>query len=317
VRNWRALAWEITKVAVGLLAAGFIIFRVAQDWEAIGPMLQHMDRRWVALALAAQAVAFLFFPVPSWLILRRWQAKWSYVNTARIFFVSQLTKYLPGSIWVFPSRVFLMRNAGFSVGKGAYVLVFESLAFLTSGLAAGLLASGTFPVPLNGWALPLGGLSLLGLAAMFLLLLAPGRLLVLIPKRWRPSTEPKPVNPRSALTIVLGTLLGLSANWLLIGTSMWAVLAAAGTLKGAEFLLLFTATFALAWVIGFVVILSPGGVGVREGVMIALLAGSLSQPMAALLALASRVLWWLCELVLYFVFAFLVRGEKETPTTNP
>jgi hypothetical protein len=51
------------------------------------------------------------------------------------------------------------------------------------------------------------------------------------------------------------------------------------------------ASFPVAWIVGLVAVAAPGGLGVREGVLAALLSGVLPGGMAVVVALASRV--WL------------------------
>ncbi|MEX2160943.1 MAG: lysylphosphatidylglycerol synthase domain-containing protein [Anaerolineales bacterium] len=307
--NWRALAWDLAKAAVGLAAAAFIALRVAQDWETIGPLFSRLNLPLAAMALIAQGLAFLLFPIPSYFILRQRQPTLTYLTSARMFFLSQLTKYLPGSIWVFPSRVVLMRQAGFSVRLGMYTLAFETLAFLTSGLMVGLVAIGSFPDPFRDWSALVALLTILGIAATILLLAAPGRLLALLPVRWR-GAVPSPgqqTSGRQSSSMTFVALVSLTAAWLLSGASLW-LLSIALNPQGAISLLTLAGTFSLAWVAGFVVILSPGGVGVREAILIAVLSALIPQNEAVFLALASRLLWWLCELMLYFFSAYSARG---------
>lgn len=59
-----------------------------------------------------------------------------------------------------------------------------------------------------------------------------------------------------------------------------------------------TGAYIAAYNLGYIAIISPGGLGVREGVMTLLLAGSLGQPIAASIALIHRVLITIAEAVM-------------------
>ncbi len=58
-----------------------------------------------------------------------------------------------------------------------------------------------------------------------------------------------------------------------------------------------TAGVALATVAGFVVAVMPGGLGVREGVLMATLAPAVGEDTAVISALALRLVWVAVELV--------------------
>ena len=51
----------------------------------------------------------------------------------------------------------------------------------------------------------------------------------------------------------------------------------------------------LAWLIGYVSLITPGGVGVREASFVLLTAPWLSQPEAMLISLIQRVLWTIVD----------------------
>jgi glycosyltransferase 2 family protein len=104
-------------------------------------------------------------------------------------------------------------------------------------------------------------------------------------------TEARP--PRAS-TVALGIVANLLA-W--IGFGIALVLLAAGLLPRVE-LNVATATgaFTASYLAGLLALIAPGGIGVRESVLILLLQGPLGLAAATVLALASRVLLTLAEL---------------------
>jgi hypothetical protein len=95
-----------------------------------------------------------------------------------------------------------------------------------------------------------------------------------------------------------GILVGIAANfiaWLGYGVALW--LLARGLLPASELSLrLAIAVFTASYLAGFLALLAPGGIGVREGVFILLLQGPLGIAAATALAVASRLLLTLTEL---------------------
>lgn len=80
-----------------------------------------------------------------------------------------------------------------------------------------------------------------------------------------------------------------------------------------------TACFAFAWIVGFLSFLTPGGLGIREGLLGMLLANYLPTSQATLVALLCR-LWMLSAEILLFlprVAAFLVQSyDSVSPSSS-
>ena len=94
-----------------------------------------------------------------------------------------------------------------------------------------------------------------------------------------------------------GILVGIAANaaaWLGYGTALW--LLARGILPGARLeLTRSVAVFTASYLAGFLALLAPGGLGVREGLFILMLQGPLGITGATALAVASRLLLTVTE----------------------
>ena len=78
---------------------------------------------------------------------------------------------------------------------------------------------------------------------------------------------------------------------------------------------LVTASVALATVAGFVVAVLPGGIGVREGVLMIAMAPALGEDLAVVAALALRLIWVAAELVAAaLLLPFRPRDLRPRPT---
>jgi hypothetical protein len=95
-----------------------------------------------------------------------------------------------------------------------------------------------------------------------------------------------------------GILYGVVANvsgWVGYGLALW--LLARGMLPSAGLgLQTAIAVFTASYLAGFLALIAPGGLGVREGLFILMLQGSVGIGAATALALASRVLLTITEL---------------------
>ncbi|RME41572.1 MAG: hypothetical protein D6788_00955, partial [Planctomycetota bacterium] len=89
------------------------------------------------------------------------------------------------------------------------------------------------------------------------------------------------------------------AGWVLGGISFWAVMRGLGLpVHGSKDMLQAIGVSALSTVLGFVVIVLPAGLGVREVVLIRLLSGRLGASTAAVASLVIRLVWTVVEALL-------------------
>ena len=70
-------------------------------------------------------------------------------------------------------------------------------------------------------------------------------------------------------------------------------------------------SYSMAWVIGFLAFLTPGGLGVREGALAWMLAPFLPQPLPVIIALVARLWWSIAELVDILIALIIDRKVKN------
>src|SRR5262245_19931055 len=116
---------------------------------------------------------------------------------------------------------------------------------------------------------------------------------------------------------VLAQGMALTAcGWLLLGISVWAMLQSvlpeppALTLSNAMHI---AATTALAYVAGFLALVVPSGVGVREYVLLNLLANEGAEPILALAVLLLRLVWTAAELLIAAVLWCMPARSSAAP----
>jgi uncharacterized membrane protein YbhN (UPF0104 family) len=123
--------------------------------------------------------------------------------------------------------------------------------------------------------------------------------------------------PRLSAGLLIRGLVWSSAGWVLLGMSQLAVVRAFDR-GGAERLLAFgfgtvvVAAVALATLAGFVVAVLPGGLGVREGVLMSVLAPALGDGPSVVAALVLRLVWVVAELAVGAVLFAWPRHRRTT-----
>ncbi len=223
----------------------------------------------------------------------------------RAYLISHLGKYVPGKAMVVLMRAGLSVPYGARAATAAIATFYETLVMMAAGgLAAGLGFTVAGPSPAVEVVLPrwgkqvlpiyaLAGLLGIGLGLAFLVVVLPPvfRRLALLFSTPFPRVGPEAL-PRFTGRLLIRGLFWSTAAWVLLGCSQLAVAQALmppGRSSYPGLLLVVTASVALATVAGFVVAVLPGGLGVREGVLMIALGPSLGRDEAVVAALALRL----------------------------
>lgn len=250
----------------------------------------------------------------------------------RAYLISHLGKYVPGKAMVVVLRAGLSVAHGARGATAAIATFYETLVMMASGCllaAAGFAVSGGSPTFAGG--LPfLGqiGVGLYTLAALFAAGLGLAFLVVVAPPVFRRLSRaislPFPsVGPEAQPTYSVG-LLGRGLAWTALG---WSLLGASqlGAVLGmgssieqpVAVAVVLTASVALATVSGFVVAVLPAGLGVREGVLMYLMAPALGEDLAVVAALVLRLVWVVAELLAAAAIAPLRSRARGTSVAPP
>jgi len=225
---------------------------------------------------------------------------------ARIFFLSQLGKYVPGSVWSILTQMELSRQHNVPKRSILMVGIVAIAVAVTSGLTMAVLML-PFAMPdairRYWWVLLV--------LPVLLSLLHPAvlnRCLGIAMKVLRREPLPKPPSWRG-----LGNTAGFQfTTWLLLGVHAWILLIGLGA-PVWESLPVAIGGYALAYAIGQLAVGLPAGAGVREAGLTLVMSTVVPAPAALLLALMSRALLTLVDLGM--ATTQYVIGRRETKNT--
>ena len=184
--------------------------------------------------------------------------------SARIFFVGQLGKYVPGAIW----PVVLQMRMGRAVGMTRTLVALSFVVTLVLGVATGL-AFGVLAVPslVDQWGKGAWGfLLLLPLALAGLHPRVLSALVAMLLRVTRRSPAERDLTGAGVLRAVGGTAF----FWLVGGVQLWLLVVALGADPRA-WLAVSIGALSLAVSIGPLLVFLPAGAGVREIVLVAAL----------------------------------------------
>jgi glycosyltransferase 2 family protein len=276
-------AWKKPTVRVlgRLLALALIVLlalRLWQQWRREPVDFSQLDAGVFAAAVVISVVAVSAYGLV-WLYLLRCLGTRAPLSWITLFFKSQLGKYLPGSVWQYAGRVGLAHTRGVPLQRGVVSVVTE---IVYSAIAAAAAAS-----LIVGWAVASGvfvGLAVL-LALGFALRGRVAGLVVRLPAN-RDGLDRQSV--LAGLRAGPGAVVLYLAVWGIYGLAFWTTGRALFAIPAAD-IPRYIGVFALAWLAGLVAFFAPGGIGVREAVIAALLNSRLGPADAIVLAATSRV----------------------------
>jgi uncharacterized membrane protein YbhN (UPF0104 family) len=275
-------------------------YAVARQWGDVRAELAELG--WLTLAGALVAVlAGLAATMQIWRVLLSALGSPLPVRTAgRIFFLGQLGKYIPGSMWPVLVQMELAQAARVPRSRTATAAVLTLVTSLCAGLLAALATLPFLPTKATTefrWAF-LAVPALLAMLHPKVVNAAVGRLLRLT---GRPPLE-RPLSARAVVTAMAWAL----GSWVLLGAQVWLLAIRLGVPAGSA-LLLSVGGFAFAWSAGFLVVIAPAGAGVRDALLVTILTSVLSSGAATAVGLVSRVLMTVGDLVLAGVAAWFAR----------
>lgn len=201
------------------------------------------------------------------------------VTTHQLFYLTQSGKYLPGSLWPYVTQVALARRFGIPRRAMLTTAALFMITHVVTGAVVGLVGAGSTVA--SRWAWLLYPAALVGLAV-----LAPPvlRLLLSAVDRRRGLTTPSPTPSWRTVGRAVAVMM---LAWLAFGGATWVLVAqlAPGAANGP----LAIGVYALSWVVGFLAIAAPAGVGAREAVLVVALGPLLGAPAALSVALVLRL----------------------------
>ncbi len=257
----------------------------------------------LALALGYTASAFAFGRV----LRRESGRRQRFSLVCEVYFRGLLARYLPGKVGIPAVRMAAAADFGVSMPFMAASAFMETLASLaTAGAVAALISLGPWAAPalrrvVSGpWTLALvlaicGGVVLLAVVDL---------------RRYpRALVRLARMGEREGPLLHGYWILGCSANWL--ATALGSALCAMALSEPMDIALLAAAAGVLGPIVGFLALVAPGGLGVREAFVVALLAPQIGATRALAFSLVSRAVTLGTEIAVWVVARSLLMVRKE------
>ncbi|MBN2586197.1 MAG: hypothetical protein JXA64_04510 [Candidatus Fermentibacteraceae bacterium] len=302
-RKW--LKW-LTRLVLAILVAlaVWVILDQGENWlSQISTFSWQPD--WIILAGSVMLLGLSYYYIPlGWIILSMKAGSLAERKELRsAWFMSQLGRYIPGKVWLFAGRAAFLKSRGMT-GYRATSIPFLELLFTAAGaglaaLPAIVLARGAaFSNPALKGALVAAGTSIL-----LIPLLRPFQ-------KWLYRLRHGQVPAELPLPDFKGSLLLLlffACLWWVRGLTLYLWITGFG-MSGIDLSICFAAA-PLSWLAGYIVFLVPGGIGIREAVVTAMVAmPDQTGPILAVIA-GQRLILSIIEVS----FALMAAGGTRLP----
>ncbi|MEX2109973.1 MAG: lysylphosphatidylglycerol synthase domain-containing protein [Gemmatimonadaceae bacterium] len=301
---FRAAQWVFAA-----LVLFFAVRALEGQWAQVGSRLLHIQFGWQHIA-SATVLIFVTYAllIEGWRrILSGWDSNLAFRPAARIWFLSNLGRYVPGNIWSLTAMGVMARERGLSGLAAAGSSVIMQSVSLATGTAIVMVTSAKL----------LGQPLLVGAAVLLLVvgvLTAPRfmpRLAV-----WAANLTGREIETPSIPAGGIWTAaLASTASWLLYGLAFQLFVrgllgAAPGEISS------YIAVYTAAYILGFISPIAPAGLGVREITLAAFMTqlGLANEADAALAAIAARL--WLTVAELVPSGLYIAAGAKRKSLPN-
>jgi len=289
---------------------GFFGWRLRGDWE----VFQDVDW-WAHPGLLASHLVLLL--VAFGVLVLGWVRTLSICGgnlaaspSAFTWLASNLGKYIPGKIFMLAGRVELARKLGVRPTVSLSALALEHVMLLVSAgpfLMWVLLRGFQIDSDLTWLILVVALAPAVAFVVCPSLLVAFGNLILRAANQPSFTAKLRPGDPVRLLALYF-------MGWLAYGASGVFLLGALGLGSALPFVD-GVAVFVAAWMIGFLSLITPGGIGVREGALVLLLGSAVPAPEAITVALVARLSWTLVEMG-GVVLGVLI-GRRSFSTSDP
>jgi glycosyltransferase 2 family protein len=307
--KWLMLAAVVASIV-------FFVRAFMTHMEKLPPIPLNLTTVSIAVLSMVSVVVTHFFGTHVWRLLMSDQGHRVPTRLAvQVFFISQLGKYLPGNVGQFLGRGVLAKSTGIPVGVAVGTAVFEGIWNLVISASLALLgtvvlwdltstqgAAPAFATKL-AWILPLAlmapwlGIKVVNTFLPRLSMRIGGGQLLRLPQL------------RTALFVSLLILVNFMQQGYVVKLQAEHLFASPGVDWFSIALL-----YSSAWVVGYVVPGSPGGLGVREAMMVVLLAPLTGPAVAAGLAVSMRLTTLLGDALTVLIG---VLGRRLNPPPAP
>ena len=293
LRTW------INRIFIVVVLAG-IVLSLVDKWSEIQSFNWQIQPVGIVVSILAYIAFFLIRGV-SWVrILNLLEVKISFQVGFRVYLYTYLSRYIPGGIWL----IVTLNTIAQSLGQSKRIFTFAFVVNIVLLIFVDLIFLLLFVYEIIG----VLGFILYGLSIFFI----PHILRFGFKKLARFNFVPQSTNltelTESNNVFRLLNLTIAHQVFQLLAYFIFAYSMMALTTSQIAYI---SVAYAISWLIGFLVVFVPQGLGVREATFMLLTAPLISGEVAIALSVALRLLTIVCELLVFFGYLVYNKYHQE------
>lgn len=305
MRKPRSLFQKIVSTAVAGTIFYFLFNSLLENYHKLS--LYNFDPEYNRIIFSyVLLVLVLFFNPFGWMkVLSELNERMSFTESFSIFYISQLGKYVPGKLWTYLMQIHMADKKGISKEK----TFISSVLFQLISMGTTVIA---FVVSLLFWDNFNFSLRVIVVGLFLILILViiwSGFLNVMTNFILNKVLKQKIVVNLSNLTLI-HVILILMASWIAYGVAYYHFINSFYPISVISSIQ-FSGIYAISWLIGYLSFLTPGGLGIREGIQAYLLSFFLPLPISIIISLACRIWITAGEIAVALIaFLFIVKQKR-------
>ncbi|NOR44735.1 MAG: hypothetical protein GQ534_04040 [Candidatus Delongbacteria bacterium] len=286
---------KVAKLLLLALVLFFVVKNIVDNFSNIKDIdLSNLNYGYVLPALLVTIVS-LFIPVFAWkYLLGTLGGNLKISKAMRIWFISNLGRYIPGKVWQISGLIILSGKEGVTKKVSSVSVIYSQIVANLIGLSLGMFLFVKDEEKTTHTLMFVGVLIALAILPFVINKLAISALSIL--------KKPKETFEISYGKFIVYVFMQL-INWIVMGLAFVLFINVFTELSIFEHP---TALLILpiSWTLGLLAIFAPGGIGVREGIMTVYLSMFISPGLAAVIPWIYRIWLTAFELLLAGIFYF-------------
>ncbi|WP_068403120.1 lysylphosphatidylglycerol synthase domain-containing protein [Kribbia dieselivorans] len=291
----RRVLFVLRWVLIGAALVAVVIALIA-NWGAVSTQLGRVSLTSLVLSTLLAFISPIVTMLGWRVLLEDSGSKVPLGPASSIFFVGQLGKYVPGSVWSVVVQTEMGAAAKIPRRTSAIAGLLTIVLSAIAGLAVGIPA---FPALLGTGGVSSGVWMGIAVVPLLLILLYPPVLNRVIRLVFTVAKREAPTHDISGKAILI-TMAWFIFGWIASGASIWVLardLAHPDRSQELELAMASLSGFPLAASLGMFSFIMPAGVGVREGLLVLVYRGLMYVSAASALAILSRFILTLVDIV--------------------
>lgn len=241
-----------------------------------------------------------------------WKDAW------RITVYSQIVRYIPGKVWQYMGKIYWGKKIGLSNKKIILSTLIETISLLSGSFIASLYCLRLY---ISKGYVSSGYIILVLLAITITVLMLNPRIIEKVINRFGKKWIANPISLNFSYLKILFLVFLYFLLWMLLGFQLHLLVNSFYDISFSHWIYL--ASFnALSWLIGFLSIITPSGLGVKEGIFILGFKAIVPVSFAIIVAILIRLYTIVADLLITAIFFIFDRGAwqnliefRKTPTS--